>query len=94
MRLRAEVLESTLLMQAGLQYMQAVSALYSHPDSDASKAGDHINTMYYNALGMIPYLTDGMSGTEIVQGERMKAVEKFMEMRRATIKQLSPKKGK
>ena len=97
MRLRADVLESVLLMNAGMQYMQAMAALHAHPEADFSKAGDLVNTMYFNAMAVIPYMTDGLTGKEIVEGERMKAVEKFMEMRRATIKTLTPKspeKGK
>ena len=88
-RVRLEVLESELLYQAGIGYMQAFSALHAHPNADIDKAAEQTNRMYFNALARIPYMTDGKSGEDMVNDERMKAIEEYNRMRNAMRKDLT-----
>ena len=88
--MRLEVLESELLYQASIGYMQAFSALHGHPNADLDKAAEQTNRMYFNALARIPYMTDGTTGDEMVNQERMKAIEEYNRMRDAMRKDVTP----
>ena len=89
-RLRMEVLESELLYEASIGYMQAFSALHGHPNADLDKAAEQTNKMYFEALARIPYFTEGKSSDDLVMAERMKAVEEFTRMRDAMRKAVEP----
>lgn len=84
--IRRDVVESMLLYESGLAYMAAFASLHAHPQADIEKGSDQINKMYFDALGKVPYLTGGQSGEDIVMGDRMKAVEEYLKMKRAMIK--------
>jgi len=82
-----DVHESVLYQEAGLSYMIALAALHAHEDSNFAKAGALVNKMYFDAMGAIPYMTEGRSGDEMANEERNKAIERFEEYRKATIKE-------
>jgi hypothetical protein len=85
-----EVHESELLYRASIGYMQAFSALHAHPNADLDKAAGQTNKMYFNAMARIPYLTDGKSGDDMAQEERMKAINEYKMIRDATRKNRNP----
>ena len=80
MRLRAEVHESELQLQANIGYMMAFGALHAHPHADIDKAAAKVNKLFMRAIGSIPYLTGGKSPEELQRDERLKAVEKYKKM--------------
>lgn len=92
MRLRGEVLESSILFEASLLNMVAISALHSHPNADVEKAGEHIGAMFYDALGKIPYLTQGKSGKDMLMAERVRAIKVYQDRQDRLVKTLEPKK--
>jgi hypothetical protein len=89
-----EVHESTLNQTAGLHFMVALAALHAHGDANFAKAGELVNKMYFDAISSIPYMTEGRSGEEMIGEERKKSIERFMEYRKATIKEPEPKQVK
>ena len=84
-----DVHESVLYQEAGLQHMIAMAALHAHADANFAKAGSLVSKMYFDAMGYIPYMTEGRSGEDIVNEERNKAIKRFEEYRNATIKDTS-----
>jgi hypothetical protein len=42
--------------------------------------------MYLDAIASIPYITGGKTGTQMVEDDRMKAVEEYKRMRDAMTK--------
>ena len=81
-RLRGEVIESTLLFDAGLAYMVTVGGLSGHPDNDLQKAGERIGVMYMDALSMVPFMTGGRSGKDMLSADRQDSIEKYRAMKR------------
>lgn len=73
--------------------MVALAALHAHSDANFAKAGELVNKMYYDALSSIPYMTEGRSGEEMLGEERQKSIKRFMDYRKASIKDMEPKKG-
>jgi hypothetical protein len=85
MQLRMDVHESVLYQEAGLQYMIAMAALHAHEDANFAKAGALVSKMYFDAMGFVPYMTEGRTGEDMVNEERKKAIKRFEEYRNATI---------
>jgi hypothetical protein len=84
--LQEEVIESMLLLQTSLSYMQVWGALHAHPQADVEKGSAEINKMYYDALGMIPYVTVGQSSDDFVMADRNAAIEAYKEMKKRMVK--------
>lgn len=85
-RLRADVLESENLFGSRLAHMQAVASVYAHPKCSLDQVGEKIRTAHLNALGSIPYMTGGKSGTEVVRDERQEFVNKWLREQEAMTK--------
>ena len=68
--------------------MVSVSAMYSHPRADIEKGNSNLQTMYYNAMAAIPYLTGGKTGSEALEEERQKAIDAWKQMKDAAIKKV------
>ena len=86
LRLRADVLDSTVRLNSRLQYMQAWASLHGHPQAKLEDAGDALKTMYFDALHEIPYLTGGKSGDEMGNEERMAAVDRYKQYKDNVLK--------
>jgi hypothetical protein len=85
-RLRGGVIESKLLFEAGLAYLTAFGGMNSHPQADIQKVGEYVNMLYLDALSMLPFMTGGRSGREMMTGERLAAVEEYRDMKRRMMK--------
>jgi len=70
--------------------MVASCALGSHPNADLKSASSAFSTMYLNAMASIPYLTGGRSGTQMIEDERMAAIEEYKRMRDRILKKKGP----
>lgn len=70
-------MEAGMIMDARLSQLTAWAALHSHQDADIEKAGAQISLKYIDALSTIPYLTNGMSGTDRAHKEREDAVARY-----------------
>ena len=68
----------------------AQAAVMAHPDIDVSKANAILDKLYYNMLGSLEYPTQGRTGDELVEDERMAAVRQFQEMRKRMLKEQKP----
>jgi hypothetical protein len=68
-------------MNADLAYMTAVGAVHAHEKADFEKAAGQVNNMWYDALANMPYVTQGKTGTDMLEAERMKLVEEFQRMK-------------
>jgi len=66
--------------------MSAWGGLYGHTESDIEKGSQQVNLMYFDALARIPYTTQGRRGQEMLNAEREKAIERYQEMKRRTLK--------
>lgn len=86
LKLRAEVIESEILLGTRLAYMQAAAALHSHPATDIEKSGDAINKQYFDALATIPYMTQGRTSKEMLSVEREKSVARYKDMKKRLLK--------
>jgi phosphate uptake regulator len=91
MRLRGEVLESGMMLTALLSNTIATAALHAHPQADIEKAGEHISAMFFDALSMVPYMTQGKSGKDMLMEERVKAIQKYQDRQDRLTKNLQPK---
>ena len=91
MRLRANVVESTLMLQADIGYMTAVASLYGHDKADVDKGSAQTNKLYFNAMANIPYMTGGKTGDDAAMEERQKAVDRYQDMKRRMYKNLDEK---
>ena len=85
--LYADIIESQILLDTQLGYMQTIGALHAHSNADIEKAGPKINKMYINALGTIPYLTGGQSADEVISADRQKFIDEYQEF----VKAMQPK---
>lgn len=86
LRLRAEVVESTLLYDADLAYMVGVAALHSHDKADVEKGSETVSGLYYTALSRLPYLTKGRTGKDMIHASREAAIERYRDMKRRALK--------
>ena len=66
--------------------MVSVSSMYGHPRADIEKGTASLQTMYYNAMAAIPYLTGGKTGNEALEEERQKAINAWKAMKDAAMK--------
>ena len=85
-RLRMGVLDSLLSYPLGLARIISDAAIFGNPDMDVEKAPQIIKMKAYDAMATIDYMTGGRSGTDLLQAERMKAVEKYKAMRNKLLK--------
>lgn len=58
----------------------------SHPDTDYDKVIANVRKLYANMLGTIDYITGGKPVEDIINSDRMKAVEELHKMRAAALK--------
>jgi len=82
--LRADVIESDILVNANLGYLVGMSAMYSHPQADIEKGSAQLNKMYYEAIRAIPYLMGGKSADDAAQAGRQDAIERYKKFREKT----------
>ena len=61
--------------------MVAVASMYGHPKADIEKGSSGLQTMYFNAMAAIPYLTGGKTGSEALEEERQKAINAWKTMK-------------
>ena len=80
------VLECEYTYTALLAYMTSVSAMYSHAKADIEKGNAALTTMYFDALAAIPYLTGGKTGKDVMEEDRMRAIEAYRQMKNAALK--------
>ena len=86
--LRMGVIESELLYQGRLAYMTAYGGMYSHAKADIEKASEHINTMFLDAMGVVPYLTQGQTGRDVLLQSRMDAIREYEAYRKRMLKEI------
>ena len=86
MSLRRDVIESVHLFNADLAYMTTFGALHSHQGADVEKGSLQANMLYYDAMAHLPYLTQGKGGEDMMNEERMGAIDEFRKMRDRTLK--------
>ena len=84
--LREDVIESELIYNGRLALMTAFAALHAHPDADIEKGGQAANVMFMDAEASIPYLTQGMTGTELLHKERSAAIDRYNALRDSVLK--------
>ena len=80
--LRHDVMESQLMLQYSLAYMNATASIHANARADVEKGSSNVNKMYTHALGLIPYLTAGKSEEAADTQERMKLVADYKRMQR------------
>jgi len=85
-RLRGEVIESVNLLDSALAYMTAMASLHAHPNADVENGSEQTNQMYYDALSRLSYMTGGKTGKDILDEERMCAIERYLERKKRLIK--------
>lgn len=81
LQLRADVLDSTIRLQASLANMQAWCSLHGTPKADLVAAVDTLKGLYVDALEEIPYLNGGKSSDEIKNSDRDAAIQRYLDMK-------------
>ena len=75
--LHLQVLESQQRLEIGLAYLTAWASMQAHPMVDITKAFDSLRVVYTDILSEVPYMTAGKTGKEVVNDERMAAIERY-----------------
>jgi hypothetical protein len=82
MALRHDVLESQVMLQYSLAYMNATASIHANAKADIDKGCTSVNKMYTHALHLVPYLTAGKPEGQNDTLERNKLVAEFKRMQR------------
>lgn len=90
-RLYAEVIESDMLLNAGVQHVVAWSALHSHPNADFEAATKQLRSHYVDALSRVPYLTGGQTGAGSVEADRQAFYERYKEYKAKVLQGRQPR---
>ena len=78
--LRHEVIESELSLSLSLAHMNAIASMYSSSNADLDKGNVHMRKSFLQAMSNIPYMTGGRTADDLVQADRMAAVERYKKM--------------
>jgi len=82
MSLRHDVLESQVVLQYSLAYMNATAAIHANAQADVQKGSANVNKMYATALHLVPYLAVARSDKDDDTQERTQLVAEFKRMQR------------
>lgn len=80
--LRHDVMESQIMLQYSLSYMNATASIHANAKADVDKGCASINKMYSHALNLVPYLTAGKPEGQADNMERNKLVADYKRMQR------------
>jgi hypothetical protein len=75
------VIESELMLQMKLGYMQSYASIHAHPQSKVSDAFKEFKMIYGDVKATVPYVTMGRGATEQLHDERMDLVKEYEAMR-------------
>ena len=64
----------------------AQSSVMGHPDVDLEKSQGSLDRLYYDMLAALEYPSGGKQSKELIEDERMAAVQQFLEMRKRMLK--------